>query len=615
MTATTTPASRLAIIAIVLVALSIVALLPDAFVRWVLPKELVLVAAVLLAALVAPAGRLPRWLWALVGAGAAVLLVSALTGAAPVAQLLGRWPRYEGLVGIPVYVAAIWVGARLLGPLAPRARRDAFAIALAAAAALAGIVSLLEAIGLRPLPSDLSRPGSVFGNASDQGLAGLMMLILLGFALAEAVTGRRSRRLITTLAAGAVLALATVVVSASRAAIATLVLVVVVVAVIVVRAGRSRRRLLLISGGALVLIAVAVLALPLTRSRILGASPLSGGSNETRLILWREALDLIGASPLTGTGPSGFLDRVVGLHPEQWPHLAGRNVVVDAPHNWLLQLGVAGGVPLLLLGFGGAIAVLVVGVRRIRDGEPLRVAPHLLAIVAFGVVLLTHITAPATVILAGVSLGALLAVPPSPRKPSVAAVYLRPALLSVWLLAFLLMTIAELPLQQGVQRAAQDDVAGAQSAFEQAAALRPWDADIPSIAAQAFASRTEAGAPGAQAATIAWGERALAAVPDSVPTGKALAVGLQYVGRLDEAAGLLRSMRDLAPNDPVIAHRLGGILFLLGDAEGARTELERAALLDPNNAAVFETLEYVCQQLGDLPAAAEARARIERIRG
>jgi Protein of unknown function (DUF2892). len=44
-------------------------------------------------------------------AAAATLIAAALLGHAPVAQILGRAPRYEGVVGGAVYFGALLVGA------------------------------------------------------------------------------------------------------------------------------------------------------------------------------------------------------------------------------------------------------------------------------------------------------------------------------------------------------------------------------------------------------------------------------------------------------------------------------------------------------------------------
>src|ERR1700709_2775030 len=79
---------------IALTVLSTIALLPGAMDRWVLPKVAVAVIGCLLASLAPRTGRIPTALAILLGAGAALLVLCALLGAAPIAQLLGRWPRY-----------------------------------------------------------------------------------------------------------------------------------------------------------------------------------------------------------------------------------------------------------------------------------------------------------------------------------------------------------------------------------------------------------------------------------------------------------------------------------------------------------------------------------------
>ncbi|TFD47320.1 hypothetical protein E3T55_15355, partial [Cryobacterium frigoriphilum] len=107
---------RAATVAIWLLVLASIVLLPDAFVRWFLPKDLVAAAAVAVASVAVARGRLPRaFVLASLGAGVLVL-VAVLLSAAPGAQLWGRWPRYEGLITLPVYFGAVWAGARLLGP-------------------------------------------------------------------------------------------------------------------------------------------------------------------------------------------------------------------------------------------------------------------------------------------------------------------------------------------------------------------------------------------------------------------------------------------------------------------------------------------------------------------
>jgi Flp pilus assembly protein TadD/O-antigen ligase len=589
-----------ALVAIVLVALSPIAFLPGAFDRWNLPKLVVLAAACILAVVSVAAGRLPRWFAILVGAGAVLLAVAAVTGALPLAQLMGRWPRYEGLVTLPAYVAAAWIGARLLGPAASESRRRVFVSALAVAAILAGCVSLLEAAGFRPISSTLARPGALFGNASDQGVVGVMLVAVLAVPAMEAWRAM-SRPILPTV--GVAFSLAIVVSSASRAAI--LVLGVVLIA-FVVRGLVRRHRGEAIAAGAVLAISVAAVALePLARSRVGGTSPLAADSVQSRLDNWFATAQLIAQHPLTGVGPSGYVDAIVPFHASTWAQLVGSNVTIDSPHDWLLQAAVAGGIPLLIVTIALAVVVTIVGVRRVRSVDGL--FGTAVAVAAFAVMLLVHFTAPATTILASFLLGRLIAQPAAivDRVRWVVGVAI-----AAWTALLVTTTLAELPLQAGVAAADAGQLSTADAAFSTAAGLRSWDADTPSIAAQSFAGAADAGVAGAAELAVRWGTRAVDRAPMSVSSGIALAVGQQLSGDFEAARGTLERMQSFAPNDPRVAHRLGGILFLLGDAEGAQEQLKRATELDPGNVEVWTTFGYVCDKIGDGAGAEQARHMI-----
>lgn len=80
--------------------------------------------------------------------GSATLVLAALMSQAPAASFWGRWPRYEGAVMIPVYFAAAWLGARLLGPQTVGRELRHLVDTVAVVSTLLGIVSALEAFGL-----------------------------------------------------------------------------------------------------------------------------------------------------------------------------------------------------------------------------------------------------------------------------------------------------------------------------------------------------------------------------------------------------------------------------------------------------------------------------------
>ena len=604
---------RFGLWAIIVVAASVVVFLPGAMNRWVFPKELVLSIGVVLASLAAPAGRLPRWMLVAIGVSSLVLLVAALAGATPLSQLLGRWPRYEGLVTLPVYAAALWAGSRLLGPAAMPAARRVFLRTIAVASSCLGVLAALESIGLRPIPSDLARPGSLLGNASDQGIVGLMFLALLVIPALK-TTPHTFPRDTLLLRIGLGSALVSVVLSASRSAIAVLVALVVVVGTswVLSRRRGERLRTALIGAGALLAVLVAVFAIPLTRARLTGSASLAETGFGDRVTIWSEAAALAVNHLGWGVGASGYLDAITPVHGETWFAQVSANTTIDSPHNILLQAVLAGGIPLLLLTLVIAAAVLVVGFRRWRTtvatgdstGEADLIAGSLLALAAFGLSLMTHFTAPGTTILAALLIGIVVSTPPGTPARAARPVSVvtglrrgRLAALVAWVVFLALCTTAELSLQRGIELASSADVAGADAAFSTARALRPWDGEVASIAAQSFAAAAESGIEGGQFAAVQWATTALETLPSSVLAAKALAVGAQYSGDFDTAIAVLSPLADRVPTDPQVAHRLGGMLALTGDLAGAQRELERAALLDPDNTDVQLTLEYVLEQI------------------
>ncbi|RFA08832.1 hypothetical protein B7R54_06030 [Subtercola boreus] len=522
-------------------------------------------------------------------------------------------------------------------------------------------MAALETLGLRPIPSDLDRPGSLLGNATDQGIVGVMFAALLVLpALAPRMPGPgaatrgggasratgaerpapprpRAAGTLWLLRAGLLAAALSTVLSASRAATAALFAVAVVASVVLVarRASGDRRsatvHALLALAGIAGLVA-AVLLVPLSRERIFDVAALDPARLGDRFTIWREAAQLLWANPLLGVGPSGYLDQIAAVHSATWFFDVGSGVTIDSPHNLLLQAGLAGGIPLLLC--LGALAVLsaVTAWRRIRSGDD-AVLGATLALLGFTIVLLTHFTAPATTLLAALLLGMVVARPAdvpigsvATRTPTASRFPAAPRgragrglrMLGVTALAASTLLVAvscsaEVALGAGVSAAADSRLADADAAFATAAALRPWDADTRSIAAQSFAQAADSGQPGAPGLAGSWAARALDLAPDSVLSAKALAVSQQYSGDLDGALETLTALDDRAPNDPETLHRLGGVQFLDGRIPDAQQALERAVAVDPDDADAWLTLQYVYQQTGDSAGFARASGELARL--
>lgn len=588
---------RSATAAIWLLVLATIVLLPDAFVRWFLPKDALAALAVVLASVAVARGRLPRWFVIAGSLAAGLALIGVLLSAAPVVQLFGRWPRYEGLVTLPVYFGAVWAGARLLGPGATDGAVRNVTRAVATAAIALGLVSVLEALGAGPLPSDLARPGSLTGNATDQGVLGAIFLAVLALPVLRAWTPARqpTRQAVTpleraVLTVGLALSAASVVLSASRAGLLAAVAAVLVLLVLeALRSGRGAvLRTLLIGSGSVVLLAAAALAVPLTRSRLLGDSPLSMQSLEGRFAFWNQSLAVLRSHPF-GVGVNGFLNANAAATTEE--------ATLDSPHNWLFQVAMAGGLPLLVVVVGIVAVGAVVGLRAWRSaiggaadaGRADVLAAALAALTGYGLALLTHFTAPSTTILTALLVGVLLAQAPSgglrqglAGSRAVVMRGIRSVILAAWAVWLVVVMSAGVPLADGVAATGRGDFARADSSFKTAQALRPWDADIASIAAQSFAAAADGGVPGAAEYAIAWAERSRAALPDTVATERALAVGLLMSGDAAGAERVLAQLAALAPEDASIAAQHAVALYVLGDRAGSEEEVARALAIDPS---------------------------------
>jgi len=609
--------------------LATVVLLPGAFDRWFLPKDAVAAVAVLLASLSTAQGRLPRWF--VLGSAIAALLAFAavLLSAAPAVQFWGRWPRYEGIVALPVYFGAVWAGARLLGAGAPPDRLRTLARAVATASIVLGAVSAVEALGARPFASDLARPGALTGNATDQGLLGALFLAVLALPVVRAWGGTRgtiagagrarpsaARTEVERawLTGGLFFAVVTVVLSASRAGLLAAGVAMVVLTVLTglrVSAGRVRW-VLLGGGGGIVLLTLAALVVPFTRDRLLGASPLAGQSLEARFDYWRQGLALLAEHPL-GVGASGFLNANAGS--------SETGSTLDSPHNWLVQVALAGGLPLLAVVLTVLAATSWLAVRRwwrltavpaqaartVSTGHADLLAAALAGLAGYGVGLLTHFTAPSTAIPAALLLGILVAVPTEgtsrARDVSLAARRafrgLRTTLLVGWVAGMILVTSAEVPLASAVDAAGTGDLATAEAAFLRAQALRPWDADLSSIAAQSFAALADGGVAEAAPLAVDWAERSRAMLPNTVATERALAVGQLNAGDTSAAARTLEALAVLAPRDADIAAQYAVVLYLHGETTLSRAEVDRALDIDPTH----EVARRLQDILNDPPAA------------
>ena len=386
---------------------SLLAFLPGGLFRFAWAKVVVVLIALgagLLAGRYnreAAGGRLPRSTVVLLGAGSVVLLIAALLSPSPAAALLGRWPRYEGAVVLAAYAATLVLGARVLGGAESTSRWQVLHRALAVVSLPLAVICILESAGLRPLggAADL-RPGATLGNASDQGLVGVMIAGTL--ALPSLQPGKSSWLLRTGCAAGVLIA----VLSGSRAALLGLCAAGIVCALGVFPARRTSKQSTTKSpfwkgtaaaGGSLAGLALLVFLIPGARDRLFYGDTVTG-----RWLLWQQTLEMAWEKPWFGVGPSGFVDAFPGFQTQQWAVQTGGDFPPDSPHFWLLQALLAGGFPLLLLALFLAVSTLRTAVVRIRSADGTHrntLIGALAAVVGYGVGLLTGFTSPGTCLL------------------------------------------------------------------------------------------------------------------------------------------------------------------------------------------------------------------------
>ncbi|MDT0200390.1 tetratricopeptide repeat protein [Nocardioides sp. AE5] len=559
--------------------LSTLAIWPGAHVQYVAAKLILVALAVAVGVWALPAGRLRTEVHWLLAAGGLVLATAVI--ASPDPAPFGRWPRHEGLLVVPLYVLMAWLGARLVGHLAEGHRMTAFRRALALTAVVLAVCSLLQAGGWWPGATTVERPGALLGNATDQGIIGLLVAAVLG---REAITERHALAV-----AGTVAGLATMLLSGSRAVLLAGLCVVGLHAVLSRRAVRWQWL-----GGAALLIGF-VLLVPQARDRLLASGTVRG-----RLELWGDSLALAREHPLLGVGPGGFVDRIGEHHSMRWAEVVGVANPPDSPHNWMLQALLAGGV--LLLGVAVALAVVVLRRGWHKARESPYAADLLGAVVGYGLVLLTHFTSPGTTCLAAFVAGALVAVRPTrARSTALLSRAVPPAAVVAAVLVVVVWSAAgraDMHLEQGLAAAARGEVEVADREFTRAHELKPWDHDIAVMAAASLAAPASYGDPGAQRHARAWAITALTEHSRSTQAAVALAVVENSEGRFERAVELLdRTIaRDPTAVQPWVQR--GVARYGLRDVAGATADLRHALELDPDDPIPARLLAAINERAG-----------------
>ncbi|VXC67518.1 Putative O-antigen polymerase family protein [Arthrobacter sp. 9V] len=608
---------RLALIVVTLLVAAPLFMLPDGLYRFVLPKLAILFLALCLGLLVPPTSRLGGPASLTLAALVASYVIAALSSADPGAALLGRWPRYEGLPVLLLYVGLLVAGARMLSGSSASKTRRYLVYGLCFSMLILVPIAVAEAAGLRPLGGgDDIRPGATLGNATDLGLVGLVACLLL---LPSALWSKNRLVQIGAAAAGVV-----TVASGSRACILVVVLCgIVLIGTKAWQLFTSGRRVQAIAAvtGFLIVAAALSWSIPSVAERLFSTGTVTG-----RVYLWEASIQALSSNAFLGLGAGQFVDVLPSHLSDAFAKNVGTEFPADSPHMILLQLTSAGGLLFLLAAAALMVIVIAVGISRIRakpmNEHRLFLVGALTAVCGYGFALMTHFTSPGTTALVCVLAGAILGRSPvreetTEARPGRVLHTTRLTAAGLALVGAIVAAVgasAELPMKMGTDLAAKGGISQAAQAFEQSKAIRPWDQDVDLLAAQAFAVRAVKGDATAGAAAVTWASAAVERHPSSTEALTALAIGQLGTGDVEAARKTLDSQIDRSPwtSEPYLLRGLSKASEQ--DLSGALADLERAAALTPKPERALAILSELYVVAGEPEKAAEVEGRLARLR-
>lgn len=272
----------------------------------------------------------------------ASLAVATALSANPLLSVIGEDYRYEGLLTWLAYGMLAAVSASTLRR--PHRLRTLLGLVLAGAGIMSGI-ALLQHFGFTPVPEDVTRRGwgRAWGTTGSPLALGAYIVLLLPLVVALYAEGRGGRRAVLGALAAALYA--AILATDARAAWGALGLGLVVWGVAAGKAAVSR--------AARPLVLLGLLCAAVTPSVLLTGAPQAlehvsdAGSATSRWFLWRTSAPLVRERPVFGWGP----DTLAQVYPAYgtpdflrvFPRAAMEHIIVDRPHNDLLQQAIAAG--------------------------------------------------------------------------------------------------------------------------------------------------------------------------------------------------------------------------------------------------------------------------------
>lgn len=587
------------------------AFLPGIYDRWGWPVIFLHLLGACLVVLSAPKLNLPGWLAPGMIGLVGVWTILALTGPNPILHLFGRSPRFEGILTWIALAATLWAGATLFAGHRARQAMTTYATTASWAMLPFGAISLLESLGYQPIPTDVARPGSLAGNATDQGLLAITYLAAITAAIALNWEHQHTRQPLLFIGiSGALISLLT---SASRGAYLAAAVLAAAIMIVAMKIAGKQRRVLTISAVLIAAIVAVTLFLPDTQARFFAGDPLAGRTFDERFIMVNMSLHLLGNHMWLGIRPNSFADAIPAYFPRDWYVHTDSTTALDSPHNWIIHILLDGGIISALAVVACATWVARYLLRSyLVAGFDQRMVTLLLGggIMAVCMGLLTTVNSPKVLLGASFILGALIGIQvafnPSQNSAQdhqderLANQMPRAALAIVCGLTAVLVLgaiVGDAYILRALAAAQQGNIDSANTSFVSASRVRPWDRELSLRAAEALGGALEShGRNSAQGReyeseiALNWAQEAVKNLPDSYRSHQAL--GMIYLNQenLDKAVESLERAVTLNPVNPQLRHSLGLALAFSGRNKEARKHLEFALDIVPDSEPTQELL-------------------------
>lgn len=370
-----------------------------------------------------------------------VLLSTFFSNAAPDMVAFGADNRLDGTLVVSAWFLLAVVSSALMrsGIVAERWFRRV----LLASGVLTGLYVLAQAVGIEPLnllPGprvSLGHPEGPFGHGGrTSAYLGMVLIVVVASTL-------RAGRIHTLQVLAAMVMLAGMFAAGGRAGILAFVLVWIVLGVLIARqpGRRGLRAFLVITALSAVVGSVAAFGTEWGRGKIAGLQDAIEGEDPSlnhRLIFWRAGTDVLLENPLWGVGPSGFaftlydhvseretaelLSEFLGYVPDPGSYIiegealvyrdrnsgevAAQRIRMSRTHNYLLDTGLANGIPSLLV-FAAFVLLSLRTLLTSRSGFAFGIGLALLLFMVFGLAWFSSVSMdPVVWGLVGIGLGA-----------------------------------------------------------------------------------------------------------------------------------------------------------------------------------------------------------------